>query len=341
MNILAIYDSSGPKYWRVLLPCHGLEQLGATIKVTYYLNEEDFKDVDIVFFNRLIPTIDLPILLEYREKYGFKLVCDLDDHWILGKDHILYPNYKVHGISEKIAEHIKASDIITVTHERLYYETVKLNNNCFILPNAIPKVDQFLVKKYPSELTRLFWAGGITHRKDLELLRRPLQLVKRDKCKLVICGYEKDDPEWKQMAKIYTTDSTYNTVVFESMKVHQYYKAYAHCDISLIPLVDNEFNRNKSNLKILEAANIAAPVIVSRVHPYLDFPENLVNYVDSHRPWYFQIQKLLKDEQMRIDQGLGLQAYCDQHYNFEKISEQRKQLFDSIKTKTHESVRAY
>lgn len=337
MKILAVYDQSGPKFHRILLPCYGLQQHGAEVIVKHIPVEDDFKDIDIVFFNRLIAGVPLDNVLAWREKYGFKMVCDTDDHWILGKDHILYEGYQVHKVSERIAAHIKAADVVTVTHDRLYDEVIKLNDNCHILPNAIPKIDQFLTQKIHSDLPRLFWAGGITHRKDLELLRRPLQLIKRDKCKLVICGYEHGNPEWKEMAKIYTTDSDYNTIVFKSLKVHEYYKAYAHCDISLIPLVDNEFNRHKSCLKILEAANIGSPVIVSRVHPYLDFPENLVNYVDMHRPWVFQINKLLNDPGMQRDQGFDLQAYCDKHFNFDRITLERKQIFDA--TIEHRQVR--
>lgn len=338
MKILGIYDSSGPKAHRVLYPCYGLQQHGYEVKLTYQIKEEFFKDIDILLFNRLIAGTSLDNIISYREKYGFKMVCDLDDHWALGKDHFLHSQYEHYDISNKIAGYIKASDIITVTHERLYKQVIELNKNCFILPNAIPKVDQFLVKKVPSELTRLFWAGGITHRKDLELLKRPLQLIKRDRCKLVICGYVRGDPEWKEMAKTYTTDSSYNTVVFESMPVSEYYKAYAHCDISLIPLIDNEFNSHKSNLKILEAANIAAPVVVSRVHPYLDMPEYLVNYVDAHRPWYAQINKLLNDEPFAVAQGLALQEYCDKHFNFEKITLERKQIFEYAKTNIYSKV---
>lgn len=331
MKILAIYDGSGPKYHRVLLPCYGLQQYEHEIKVVDSIDEKDLVDTDILFFNRMIAGITLPKLLDYREKYGFKMVCDLDDSWILDKSHLLYESYKQFQVTQRIHEFIVLSDIVTVTHDRLYDEVKRFNENCHILPNAIPRVGQFEVEKIPSDLVRLFWAGGITHKNDLALLKRPLQLIKRDKVKLVICGFVKGNPEWVEMAKIYTTDSAYNTVVFESLKVHEYYKFYAHCDISLIPLVDNEFNRHKSNLKILEAANIGSPVVVSKVHPYLDFPETIVNYVDAHSPWYSQINKLIKSEELRREQGAKLQEYCHRYFNFDKISLERNQIFyDSI-----------
>jgi glycosyltransferase involved in cell wall biosynthesis len=329
MRILAIFDKSAPKYHRILLPVHGLQQsYGWEVVVKYDFKEDDLKDIDILFFNRMIPTMALAYILLLRNKYGFKLVCDIDDHWLLNKDHVLKKGYDKHKISNVIADHIKAADLVTVTHERLAYECTSLNSNVHILPNAIPKHTQFLAKKEPDDLTRLFWAGGNTHRKDLELLRRPLQIIKRDKVKFIMGGYRHDDPELREMAKIFSTNSAYNTEVIEMLPVDKYYYAYSQCDISLIPLVDNEFNRHKSNLKILEAANVEAPVIVSKVHPYIGFPDNIVNYVTAANTWYSQINKLVNDPQLRKEQGIELRNYCDEHYNFNKINETRKQIFE-------------
>ena len=330
MKILCVYDGSGPKLHRCLLPCAGMEKTyKVEIKVVNHLpsySEDDiFNGIDIVLFNRMIAGVNRERLLMWREKYGFKLVCDLDDHWVLDRDHLLYEGYRQHMITTIIEWYIKHSDLILVTHERLHRDVIEINKNCYILPNAIPKFDQFLVKKIPDDYVRLFWAGGVTHRKDLELLRRALKLIKRDGVKLIMGGYE-DNPEWKEMAKIFTTDSTYNTQVIRSQPPTTYYTVYSLCDISLIPLVQSKFNEHKSNLKILEAANIEAPVVVSRVHPYVGFPDSIVSYVDSHRPWYSQITKLIKDPILRKEQGIELRNYCDIHYSFNKINQMRYEL---------------
>lgn len=333
MNILCLYDGSGPKYHRVLLPAYGLQKFDHQVKVVNELKESDLPGIDLILFNRMISGWTVEGITRMKDKYGFKLVCDLDDHWIVGRDHMLHQAYKELNISDVIFNFILEADAVTVTHDRLRDEVEPYNANVHVLPNAIPKVAQFDIQKTDDHLVRLFWAGGITHKKDIELLKRPLQLIKRDKVRLVMAGYVHGQPEWKEMASMFTTNSNYNTTVFESLKVFEYYRAYAHCDISLIPLVDNYFNRHKSNLKILEAANIGAPVIVSRVHPYLDFPEELVNYVDSHNTWFKQINKLVNSEELRYSQGYALQAYCDRHFNFDKISQQRNQLFnDTIKS---------
>lgn len=327
MKILCIYDGSGPKYHRILLPAYGLQEGGAECIVKNDLKEEDVKDIDVLFFNRMIAGWSVQAVLKLRDKYGFKMVCDLDDHWILNKEHILHDSYKAHGISMMIHGYILHSDLVTVTHERLQDEVEEVNPNCHILPNAIPKVAQFDIQKIDDDCIRLFWAGGVTHQKDIDLLRTTMPKIKRDKVKFVMAGYVPGHKEWTKMAKAFTTDSSFNTMVFQSVKVHEYYQAYRHCDIALIPLVDNVFNRHKSNLKILEAANIGAPVVVSRVHPYLDFPDVLVNYVDAENPWFKQITRLINDPELRYEQGAGLQAYCDRFYNFDKISNQRLKLF--------------
>lgn len=325
MKVLILYDNSGPKYHRLLLPCYLMP--GVELVVSNVLNDDICKDVDVLFFNRVISNMSIYGVLEFRQRHGFKIIVDFDDHWELGPDHYLYQSYRLSGASKVMEEWIKLADAVTVTHERLADEVKPLNENVHILPNAIPYWGQFSTPKQADEKIRLFWAGGITHKKDLEILKRPLQLIKRDKVKFVLGGYVEGNPEWKAMAKCFTTNSTYNTDVLEALPVESYYAMYSKCDIALIPLLKTKFNSHKSNLKILEAANNSSPVIVSRVHPYLGFPEDLVNYVDLHNTWYSQIKKLTGNPELVKEQGQALKEYCDKHFNFAEINLKRKQLF--------------
>lgn len=308
---------------------------GIELVVRYRLVEQDLEGVDVVFFNRVIPNVSIHDIEALRAKYGFKLIADFDDHWYLGKDHYLYEMYQKFQASELMEEWIKVSDAVTVTHERLFHDVFPLNQNVHILPNAIPEFGQFLAKKQDDPCVRLFWAGGVTHKNDLSIISRPLQKLKGKNVKLVMGGYVKENDEWKEMAKLYTQGSSFNTEVLEALPVEDYYYMYSKCDIAVIPLAETKFNSYKSNLKILEAANIGSPVVVSRVHPYLGFPEELVNYVDSQNPWFKQIKKLLDAPGMAKYQGEKLKAYCKERFNFDKINEQRKQLFINLNSKEH------
>lgn len=307
---------------------------GVETIVNHTIVEEQLEGVDILFFNRMVGNTTINRLTELREKYGFKIVIDFDDHWRLDPGHYLYHTYEQYRLSEIMELFIKIADAVTVTHERLRSEVLPLNPNVHILPNAIPKWGQFLVKKQESEFTRLFWAGGVTHRKDIELLRNPVKRFTGN-IQMVIGGYV-DNPEFKAMASAYTNGGKLNNELIQALPVEDYYHAYSKCDISLIPLQPGRFNSFKSNLKILEAANISSPVIVSRVHPYLDFPEHLVCYVKSQSDWNKHISNLIDFKGMASGMGLWLQEYCDIHYNFEKINKERKQLFEYVTGKQTE-----
>jgi len=102
---------------------------------------------------------------------------------------------------------------------------------------------------------------------------------------------------------------------------------FKHSDIMLVPLVKNNFNGYKSNIKILEAAGKAIPVIVSHVDPYLGFPENVVKYVKKRDDWTRYINDLVNDKDMRDELGILLHTYCAKYFNFNEINEKRKAAF--------------
>jgi glycosyltransferase involved in cell wall biosynthesis len=336
LKILALYDSSGPKFHRVLLPVHLMD--GVEFTLTQRVTEEQVKDIDILFFNRLIPGTKIQTILDWRDKYGFSIVIDFDDHWKLGPDHYLSRVYDHYNISAFMEAWINEADVVTVTHERLYSEVFPLNKNVHILPNAIPEFDQFLCKKIPSDFTRIFWAGGVTHKKDIALLREPIKRICTPAIQFVMAGYVAKNPEWAAMASAFTNGGRFNNELIEALPVESYYFSYSKCDIALIPLLETKFNSYKSNLKILEAANIGSPVVVSRVHPYLDFPEELVNYVDKQGDWVKQVKKLIQAPGQAKFQGEKLREYCKDKFNFRVINQKRKEIFQSLIKSKNEST---
>lgn len=325
MKILALYDFSGPKYHRVLLPVYLMP--GIEFSLTQRITEDQVKDIDILFFNRLVPNSSIQAVLDWRDKYGFSIIIDFDDHWYLGPDHYLYETYKEYQVSEIMEVWVKEADVVLVTHERLFHDVFPLNQNCHILPNAIPEFDQFLCQKVPSDFTRLFWAGGVTHKNDIAILKNPVKRINGPAIQWVMAGYVEKSPEWRAMASAFTNGGRFNNELIEALPVDSYYYSYSKCDIALIPLVETKFNSYKSNLKILEAANIGAPVVVSKVHPYLDFPDHLVNYVSSQGDWFMQVKKLLECKEQARYQGEQLREYCRKTFNFVEINERRKAIF--------------
>ncbi len=314
---------SGVNYHRIIMPLMTMRDIDTY--VTNTLRPEDFeKGCELLLYSRDHAPDNLA---ELKEKYGFKIAVDVDDYWELDEHHILYQHYLDIGYAAKQIKHLMDADVVITTHSRLAEEIAVYNKNVHVCPNAIPKQGQFDIDRVPSEFTRLFWQGSDTHRHDIELLRDPIERLGKlsPKIKMIMGGYAEDHEDWYHMVHDYTAKLKHQYKLIPYAPITDYYKAYAEADICLIPLLNSRFNRHKSNLKILEAANLALPVIVSQVHPYLDLP---VNYCKRSGDWVSHIKRLVQWPKRREEEGLRLQEFCNEHFNFGVINKMRKQVFE-------------
>lgn len=327
MRIIAFVNAnSGPSYHRVIMPLMLMRNID--VFITNNLIEEHFeKGCDLFLYNRILPDHALPKLKELQQRYGFKICVDLDDYWELDEHHVLYQHYQDIEFAKKQIEQIKDADVILVTHERLAEQVAPFNPNVHVCPNAIPKQGQFDIEREPYYLTRLFWQGSDTHRADIGLLKTPIEKLGplASKIKMVMAGYAEGHEDWFHMVHDYTANLKHQYKLIPYAPITEYYKAYAQADICLVPLINSRFNRHKSNLKILEAANLGLPVIVSEVHPYLDMP---VLYCRHSGDWIKHITRLVASRKRQKEAGQQLAEFCQEHYNFNKINNMRRQILE-------------
>ena len=331
MKILAfINKDSGAAYHRITMPLLTMPE--ADIYVTNNLLEEQFEDVDIFMYNRVLPEDRMPKIKELQAKHGFKIVVDIDDYWELDPHHILYRAYQKEGFAEQQIKHLREADAILCTHDRLWQLIEPINPNVFVLPNAIPHTGQYDIERTQSKYTRLFWQGSDTHRQDVQLLTVPVESLGgvSKSIQMIMSGYAENNKEWYEMVKAYTANFKAQYKLIPYTPVSKYYDAYAQADICLIPLVNSPFNRCKSNLKVLEAANLGLPCVVSNVDPYMDLP---VLYCKSSGDWVTSISMLLKSKNYQFDCGARLAEFCQKHYHFETINTERKQILEHITKK--------
>lgn len=327
MRIISyVNGNSGPSFHRLIMPLMMMRDVD--VFVTNDLQVEHFeKGCDLFIYNRILPDHALPIIKELQSRYEFKICVDLDDYWELDEHHVLYDHYKDIGFAAKQIQQIKEADVVLVTHSRLAEEVAIYNPNVHVCPNAIPRQGQFDIEREPHYLTRLFWQGSDTHRADIALLKTPIDKLGplAGKLKMIMAGYSEDHDDWYSMVMDYTAQVKHQYKLIPAAKVTEYYAAYAQADICLVPLLNSKFNRHKSNLKILEAANLGLPVIVSEVHPYLDLP---VLYCKHSGDWIKHITRLVDSRKRRRDAGQQLAEYCAEHYNFNKINNMRKEILE-------------
>jgi glycosyltransferase involved in cell wall biosynthesis len=326
MKILAfVRKDSSPDYHRITMPLLYME--GVTVYVTNQLLEEQFQDIDVFVYSRTMPESVMPTINKLRERYGFAIGVDVDDYWYLDRHHICYHEFNTADYGRLQINQLRNADFVTTTNERLALMVKDFNPDVFILPNAIPKQGQFTpFETLPGEHTRFFWQGSITHLEDIRLISHAIQqLTTVRNVEMVLAGHVPNEPTWSAITKLYTANGLLKHCLFEATHHEYYYQSYKEADVCLVPLVNSTFNRMKSNLKILEAANLGLPVIAHNVHPYKGLP---VYYANGTAKWFETMKLLANSSAARFEAGQRLKEYCDHHFNYSRINNARKQVFE-------------
>ena len=333
MRIITVGQrNSGVSFHRLFNPLIYLPKEYAMM--TDVLTEEELeKGYDILFINRYIANMEVDEVVRLREKYGFKLVVDVDDYWNLDAWHILYGKYP----TQKVIDHIKVADIVTCSNNDLAVYVDELNPNWIVIPNALPYgEDQFTDIKTESDKVRFVYAGSVTHEKDIAILKNPMKRVAGDSMvknnsTFILCGYSEDKNVanvWGRMINDYLCGFNVGGYIRAALPVDQYMNFYNEADACLIPLVDSKFNSMKSNLKVLEAATKNAPVICSNVKPYADCKH--IIRVNNQGDWFTNIKKVVKDAIYRKEMGIANGEWCREKFDLVKVNKLRSQIFNAL-----------
>jgi len=334
MRIITVGQrNSGVSFHRLFNPVIYLPKEYAMM--TDVLTEEELeKGYDILFINRYIAGMEIDEVVRLRDKYGFKLVVDVDDYWNLDAWHILYGKYP----TQKVIDHIKVADLVICSNNDLAVHVDELNPNWIVIPNALPYgEDQFTDVKTESEKVRFVYAGSVTHEKDIAILKNPMKRVAGDSMvknnsTFILCGYSEDkqvSEPWGRMINDYMCGFKVDGYIRGALPVDQYMNFYNEADACLVPLMESKFNSMKSNLKVLEAATKNAPVICSNVKPYADCKH--IIRVNNQSDWFTNIKKVVKDAIYRQEMGLANGDWCRENFNLVNVNKLRKQVFESFK----------
>jgi glycosyltransferase involved in cell wall biosynthesis len=139
-------------------------------------------------------------------------------------------------------------------------------------------------------------------------------------------------------------DSNKSYVRKWTQEINKYAYNYNHFDVSLAPLLDTEFNTNKSQLKIIEAGFHKKALIASFVKPYtLDlisaFDQGVFNSKGNamiveprknHKDWAKHMKRVMDNPNLIEDMGNRLYETVKDTYSLQKVSKDRIQFFKSI-----------
>lgn len=311
---------NGVTYHRLYTPYTKLQEMYPNdIEVSFWnfeKNEEEFNDLhnyNYFVFSRLCN----PKMLAWI-RYNCdntKIICDMDDYWVLDSTHPLYQSYKQSNMTAKLTQSLQLADYITTTNNRLKSKILPFNKFVKIFPNCVA----FRPERKPNNTGRLRLGiiGGSSHTNDMKLLDGITNQLPKDvldKVQFVLCGFDagyyKDGEKkvqlpysltcwgnWeKNLTDNYTTISNehleflnkYEKTDYETNEaykriwtksIYTYHTNFDEVDVLLIPLQENDFNRCKSALKLAEAGAKEVAVICSDVEPYKEYLKDGINCI--------------------------------------------------------------
>jgi len=370
INILVVthQQNTGLNYHRQLIPHSHLDReypneyrCDITYNITTF-SEQELSSYSIVTFLRIVDYKGNTVEIINRcKRAGCKVIIDIDDYWILHKDHELKDEYIKHNYAAQALDGLRNADYVTTTTEIFATKIREINKNVVVLPNSIDTTEpQFEQVDYYSDRMRFGWVGGLYHIQDVRLMYEGIcELWKTDNTKFQLClgGYS-DNYQYHFLEKIFTdnyknlNDNKYlkylklnkqegneagDTQPYKRLwgsDVWNYAKLYNEIDIALIPLNVNGFNQYKSQLKIIEAGWFKKSVIVSNVPPYsIDCTKNnsmLINPSKRNEGWGVAMKSLVLNPNKANDQKEKLHELVKEKYIMDVVNKDRHEFYQSI-----------
>jgi len=303
---------NGVSYHRLLMPLAKFHRdYGIEVKVLLNKDDEFLKQLDgitHVIYNRNISGLFQPEkCFKVLKSLGIKVICDVDDYWVLNKKHPLKTYYEKSNLPKCVTKNLMLADMVWCTTPILAQKVKPYNKNVIVIKNAIdPTEKQFAYENLELDFDTFFYSGGSTHLQDLKLLGDAF----------------KNETLFLKTPKL---PKRMHGIKVEISEIQNYAKDYEDCGICVIPLKENTFNSCKSELKMIEAGHFAKPVMVSNVEPYTLLATNKNSLKVYNNDWSSAIKKIKGNHQMQVDLGLKLKEDVSIKYNLTTENEKRLQ----------------
>lgn len=209
-------------------------------------------------------------------------------------------------------------DALTVSTENLKELYEKYTPQIAVCPNSMPfKERDALLDKYDKmfphkdDEIRIGWSGSASHWENLKRIE-PVIISILEKYPNTTFYYT------GLFGDLFKKDTIKDRVVsipWSPLKEWAKTNVSMHLDIALAPLTDCDFNRAKSNLRLLEYATAKYPVIASPVEPYKTFTNKEVLFASEREEWFDAIEKLVLDKSLRNSYSKALYKKAKMCYN--------------------------
>ena len=287
---------------------------------------------DVIVIQRVNPYSTK--ILKKAKKHNIKVIYDTDDDFLdINPSNPSY-TYILENF-DNIQKLVKSADQITVSTEELKKRLNKLDiDNVEIVKNYHVN-DSLPIRPFEfrgNEAIKIGYFGTLTHQGDLDLVHNVILRLKD-------MFYKKGIQVIFEMAgAAIVEDSDWINVVklpYYPMAADAFYEwlsKNSDWDIGIIPLLNTEFNKCKSELKYIEFAALGIPVVASDISVYSDTIQNGVNgYLSGNEDeWVDKLSILIEDPILR--NGIVNNARDDimENYNLKSRVDQWDDIFKRL-----------
>jgi hypothetical protein len=278
------------------------------------------KNTDIVWTTILHNMDEIMKVLDLREWTGPKWIVDIDDNiYSATKDN---PAQKdVQKILKNFETCLLLADGITISVPMLKDLYAPFNKNFYVQKNCI---NFNYWKNQPPKKhkgIRIGWEGAHGHKADVEMVYPVIQ-------RLI-----KDYPEKNIQFVIIGPDFGLKYEYHKWVTLKDYPKKLADLDldIGIAPLIDSNYNRCKSNVRILENSALKYPIVASPTENQKNMP---ILYAKNNFDWYSQLEKLILSKDLREKQGQEQYDFVKNNYDMSKNVSGLYDWFRDLKRRT-------
>lgn len=355
---------SGVGYYRVILPARFIKKYdvsvyGKNIHDLGATEEDIFKNLFLNHDAVVTKAVDNPkaasALCFFAQHYKKPLIIDLDDNYFEVRPD--QPSYKFyHPGSQKtgilkaylsLATHLVCStNPLAKWHEKWFKKEAKLTRKVDVIPNCSCLADFNYSYKGNKDksVVRIGWQGSMTHYADLKMVLPALREVinKYPHVRIELMGGLVLD-EAAELFKEWTEKEFKNVLITAGTKSWESYPkklSTKKWDIGICPLVDDEFNRNKSHIKWMEYSAYKIPTVASKVYPYFKDIDGVKTIQDGKtgflasttEEWVSYLSQLIESKKLRQKIGNNAHEFIKEHWQIEQhISKWEKVLDKFIK----------
>ena len=305
-------NEAGTGQYRMMHPGLALQEAGhALVRVDKRLLTPEGLDVlhpDILWWQQQLSDAHYDYLIDSKRRTGARVVYDFDDLVTDIPEGNRYKDLFPKDTPQRLRKFMKQADVVTVSTETLASFFRPVRSDIIVVPNRIPRVflEGMTVQERPLEgRPKVGWAGGDSHGGDLALLVAVMEILG-------------DEVEWVFMGSAPDGAENLPHTLIPPAPFAQFLGRFneAGLDLALAPLEHNNYNRCKSNLRILEYGACSYPVLATDIDPYTDapvfFPKN-----NSPEAWAASIRELVADRAALRRAGADLKNWVWKHFTAE------------------------